>query len=252
MKTAGSGDLSVAAHNIRQAYCHVARVSPNLDLRFIFPTSTPSHSLPTLHHKVGVVMSHIVPFSALGKKTSYQLLSQRVSVTSDDLSQMFHPLSSVGDDEGVEYSASQLPPLAGFDHVALGGTFDHIHMGHRLLLTESLLLARKRLLVGVADGYLLERKVLPELIAAVEQRVEGVRAFLEDVKCDIHHQVVCLLCVCTSQYILAVFLRRCQSLTHLVQPPGMINSNVWWLLWIQQGAGKRLTRREIERLESQI
>lgn len=187
-----SRDVSLAAHTIRQAYYHVAETSPNLDLRFILPPSTSSHSPPTLHHKVGVVMSHLTSFAALGKTPSYKLLSQRVSATSGDLSLMFQPLSSVADDEGVQFSAP-LPPVTGHDHVALGGTFDHMHMGHRLLLTESLLLSRKRLLVGVADGHLLESKVLPELIAPVGERVRSVRDFLEDVKCDIQHQVVSVL-----------------------------------------------------------
>ena len=185
-----SRDLSHAAHTIRQAYHHVAQTSPNLDLRFILPHYTPSH--PLLRHKVGVVMSHLTSFSALGKTPSYKLLSQRTSLSSEDLALMFQPLSLVGDNEGVEFS-TPLPPLASFDHVALGGTFDVMHTGHRLLLTESLLLSRRRLLVGMADGHLLESKILPELIAPVEERVEGVRAFLEDVKCDIQHQVVSIL-----------------------------------------------------------
>ena len=185
-----SRDLSHAAHTIRQAYHHVAQTSPNLDLRFILPHYTPSH--PLLRHKVGVVMSHLTSFSALGKTPSYKLLSQRTSLSSEDLALMFQPLSLVGDNEGVEFS-TPLPPLASFDHVALGGTFDVMHTGHRLLLTESLLLSRRRLLVGMADGHLLESKILPELVAPVEERVEGVRTFLEDVKCDIQHQVVSIL-----------------------------------------------------------
>lgn len=37
------------------------------------------------------------------------------------------------------------------DDVALGGTFDNLHWGHKVLLTEGVLLARKRLIVGVTD-----------------------------------------------------------------------------------------------------
>jgi hypothetical protein len=187
VSSTSSRDLSHAAHTIRQAYYHVAQTSPNLDLRFILPHYTPSH--PLLRHNVGVVMSHLTSFSALGKTPSYKLLSQRISLSSEDLALMFQPLSLVGDNEEGEFS-TPLPPLASYDHVALGGTFDLMHTGHRLLLTESLLLSRRRLLVGVADGHLLESKILPELIAPVGERVEGVRAFLEDVKCDIQHQVV--------------------------------------------------------------
>ena len=86
--------------------------------------------------------------------------------------------------------AAPLPPVSSYDHVVLGGTFDHMHTGHRLLLTESALLSRQRLLVGVADGPLLESKILGDLIAPCEERVEGVQRFLEDIKWGIQHQVV--------------------------------------------------------------
>ena len=55
-----------------------------------------------------------------------------------------------------------------FSDVALGGTFDHIHNGHRLLLAQSALLAQRRLVVGVSNGPLLTNKVLKELIKPIE------------------------------------------------------------------------------------
>lgn len=37
------------------------------------------------------------------------------------------------------------------DSVVLGGTFDRLHVGHKMLLTEAVLRARKRVIVGVTD-----------------------------------------------------------------------------------------------------
>jgi bifunctional ADP-heptose synthase (sugar kinase/adenylyltransferase) len=38
-----------------------------------------------------------------------------------------------------------------FNSVVLGGTFDRLHIGHKILLSEAALKARKRLVVGVTD-----------------------------------------------------------------------------------------------------
>lgn len=48
--------------------------------------------------------------------------------------------------------------LPEFLDVAVGGTFDRLHGAHRLLLSACCLLARRRLLAGLADGDLLRRE----------------------------------------------------------------------------------------------
>lgn len=47
-------------------------------------------------------------------------------------------------------------PLESYSDVVVGGTFDRLHNGHKILLSVSCLLAEKRLLVGVSDKDLLE------------------------------------------------------------------------------------------------
>lgn len=54
------------------------------------------------------------------------------------------------------------------DNVVLGGTFDRLHMGHKLLLTEAVIRARKRLVVGVTDVNMVKCE-LPTL-RAIRQR----------------------------------------------------------------------------------
>ena len=63
----------------------------------------------------------------------------------------------------------------------MGGTFDRLHSGHKILLSQALLRSRSTVTVGVATGMdLLKSKVLPELMLPVEDRVADVEEFLRD------------------------------------------------------------------------
>lgn len=45
-----------------------------------------------------------------------------------------------------------------YDSVVIGGTFDHLHSGHKILLSEAILRCRKVLTVGITDTPMLESK----------------------------------------------------------------------------------------------
>mmetsp|Transcript_1325 Transcript_1325/g.1710 ORF Transcript_1325/g.1710 Transcript_1325/m.1710 type:complete len:224 (-) Transcript_1325:168-839(-) len=62
--------------------------------------------------------------------------------------------------------------------ICMGGTFDHMHSGHRLLLTQAALLTRDRMLIGVTSDALLKKKSYANIIQDFEARCESVRAFL--------------------------------------------------------------------------
>lgn len=44
------------------------------------------------------------------------------------------------------------------DSVVLGGTFDRLHVGHKLMLTEAVLRAKRRVVVGVTDTNMIKSK----------------------------------------------------------------------------------------------
>ncbi|XP_046860368.1 bifunctional coenzyme A synthase-like [Xenia sp. Carnegie-2017] len=69
-----------------------------------------------------------------------------------------------------------------YDTVAVGGTFDRIHNGHRLLLSTSCLLAKSKIVVGVSNDFLLVNKTLLELIEPLDLRMKNVTEFIEDIK----------------------------------------------------------------------
>lgn len=62
--------------------------------------------------------------------------------------------------------------------VCVGGTWDRLHSGHRLLLSAAALAAREHLIVGVSDAALLRSKLLPELIQPLGARCLAVGQFV--------------------------------------------------------------------------
>ncbi|KAJ7449952.1 hypothetical protein FB451DRAFT_1287082 [Mycena latifolia] len=73
-------------------------------------------------------------------------------------------------------SAAATPPR--FPVVALGGTFDHLHAGHKILLSMAAWIASEKLIVGVTDDALLTRKTNAHVLEPLAQRTAAVRAFL--------------------------------------------------------------------------
>jgi len=69
-----------------------------------------------------------------------------------------------------------------YTQVVLGGTFDRLHAGHKILMTTALLRCTQRLTVGVTGQEMLKNKTLPELITPVEDRIEGVKEFVKKVR----------------------------------------------------------------------
>ncbi|KAA3671541.1 phosphopantetheine adenylyltransferase / dephospho-CoA kinase, partial [Paragonimus westermani] len=68
-----------------------------------------------------------------------------------------------------------------YTDVCLGGTFDRLHNGHKILLSVGALLARKRLLVGVTTDSMLKNKHLAPLILSIGGRCAGIQSFLSTI-----------------------------------------------------------------------
>lgn len=63
--------------------------------------------------------------------------------------------------------------------VAVGGTFDHLHDGHKILLTASSFISKNILIVGVTGEKLLVHKKYAEFLQSYNYRVEQVKKFLK-------------------------------------------------------------------------
>ena len=74
--------------------------------------------------------------------------------------------------------------------VVIGGTFDHLHIGHKRLLTVAAALAQKRLTIGITSDKMLSTKRFKEEIEGIDVRTAMVKEFLQLLKpelwVDIH------------------------------------------------------------------
>ena len=66
-----------------------------------------------------------------------------------------------------------------FDHVVLGGTFDHFHKGHEALLTKAFEIGRK-VTIGIATEEIYKNKFLSETIQSFELRKRSVEKYVKN------------------------------------------------------------------------
>jgi len=66
-----------------------------------------------------------------------------------------------------------------YHHTVLGGTFDHLHSGHRILLSMATWLGTDSLTVGITAHDMLTKKSGFEVMESIETRTEHVAAFLQ-------------------------------------------------------------------------
>ncbi|KAJ1829074.1 hypothetical protein LPJ56_000674 [Coemansia sp. RSA 2599] len=76
-------------------------------------------------------------------------------------------------------------PWTTYPHVAVGGTFDHLHVGHKILLTATALAATNRVVCGISSDALLEKKRYKEFLEPYRRRELNVLLFLRKIRKDI-------------------------------------------------------------------
>ncbi|KLO18622.1 Nucleotidylyl transferase [Schizopora paradoxa] len=74
--------------------------------------------------------------------------------------------------------------------VALGGTFDHLHSGHKILLSMAAWIAHEKIIVGMTDDKLLRNKANKEVLENLSTRISRVRRFLEMFKPGLQYHLV--------------------------------------------------------------
>ncbi len=66
-----------------------------------------------------------------------------------------------------------------FEKVAVGGTFDELHRGHKTLLMEAFEIG-DRVVIGLSSDELVSKLSKPHVTASYEERQAGVKSFLGD------------------------------------------------------------------------
>lgn len=77
-----------------------------------------------------------------------------------------------------------------YGDVALGGTFDHLHAGHKILLSMTAWISSHRVVCGVTDDAMLKTKKFKEFMEPLDKRIEAVERFLRIFKRGLVYEVV--------------------------------------------------------------
>jgi phosphopantetheine adenylyltransferase len=81
----------------------------------------------------------------------------------------------------LDYYPEGSQSLPSYDYVAVGGSFDHMHNGHRKLLYTSTVVCQKQLTVGVTADFMLTSKSMADMIEKFPIRCARAKEFLSEV-----------------------------------------------------------------------
>ncbi|KAJ2852034.1 hypothetical protein IWW36_000613 [Coemansia brasiliensis] len=97
---------------------------------------------------------------------------------------------AVQPNQSLSCSSRTETPWKSHPHVAVGGTFDHLHVGHKILLTAAAMVATKRVVCGISADRLLESKKYRELLEPYRDRELHVLLFLRKIRKDLIVELV--------------------------------------------------------------
>nr|XP_040565271.1 bifunctional coenzyme A synthase-like isoform X1 [Lepeophtheirus salmonis] len=174
--------MSDYASVIRRIYSHTITVSPNLDVRVLLNGIKPN--LNPIHLKLAHPVKNVFfEKSSFGRVVHGYMNGipenqniNRIILTKDMEETVNEDQSSAH--SGLQDSKLKYDKL--YEHVVLGGTFDRLHSGHKILLSEAILRTKKTLTIGVTGDIMTQSKILSELIQPLHVRIKNVSDFVRD------------------------------------------------------------------------
>jgi phosphopantetheine adenylyltransferase len=170
-------------HRLQYIYEEVERANPSLDTRVLLPNE--GKGLPG--NICGAPLDCdfvLLPTSREESIAAAQLLME----ASDRLRSLLIPSADSASMSLLEASRSNAMAadtsagFATFENCCMGGTFDRLHLGHKLLLSVAALSTRSRLVCGVTHSELLAAKDLSEFLEPHAFRTAVVEEWLRSVK----------------------------------------------------------------------
>lgn len=166
---------------INSVYSRPEDVCRNLELHVLLPvvsnvTATENTNRKTLSPVEVCIIDNATP-PGLSKDSIESNIKALYEFSKDFTVNFINVENTISQGENTIVSGNF--PKQSYPGVVIGGTFDNIHDGHKLLLSTALLLADEKVTIGVADGVLLGKKVLKELIQPVDARIRNLVELIE-------------------------------------------------------------------------
>ncbi|XP_013194903.1 bifunctional coenzyme A synthase isoform X2 [Amyelois transitella] len=177
VKESSQNFLPIMSKHIVELYSKASSQSGKLDVRLILKPLEATTKVKT-NHPIDLILYD----SNLSKEVD-SLKSVVTSLKTDQVPKSIDLSNSI-DSHSINESVKR------YGYVALGGTFDRLHNGHKILLSEAALRATKHLTVGVTDVNMIQSKKLWELIEPIEKRIKAVLDFLTDINPGLEYNVV--------------------------------------------------------------
>lgn len=175
------------AQTISNIYTDTCAISARLDVRVLL-TNIKNPNLSIINTKKPV---EVVIFDQIySKKEADAFMQDYLANTSMGCS-----FVTFNDDQRGEKANNAIPRVEEgktYKSVVLGGTFDRMHIAHKIFLSEAVLRCTSKLTVGVTDTDMLRGKLLWELIEPCYKRILNIKDYLEDIDSTLMYDVVAI------------------------------------------------------------